>query len=108
MIETKYNISFSQETISAELKKLTNQIYKLLPFREEQVDWETPLTTILEELAGMDRMLGNQAEAFASLLFKLEGLFSLVQEDDFQLYRRTIFECLSICGSLKEGLVCQD
>ena len=53
MIETKYNISFSQETISAELKKLTNQIYKLLPFREEQVDWETPLTTILEELAGM-------------------------------------------------------
>ena len=94
--------------IESIFKKITNQIYKLLPMREENGDWKKPLETIMEELAGMDRMLGNQVETFASLLFKLEGLFSLVQEDDFQLYRRTIFECLSICGSLKEGLVCQD
>ena len=30
-------------------KKLTNQIYKLLPNREENIDWETPLSTVIEE-----------------------------------------------------------
>ena len=104
----KYGVEVDNYAIESILKKITNQIYKLLPMREENGDWKKPLETIMEELAGMDRMLGNQVEIFASLLFKLEGLFSLVQEDDFQLYRRTIFECLSICGSLKEGLVCQD
>lgn len=104
----KYGVEVDNYAIESILKKITNQIYKLLPMREENGDWKKPLETIMEELAGMDRMLGKQAEAFVSLLFKLEGLFSLVQEDDFQLYRRTIFECLSICGSLKEGLVCQD
>ena len=104
----KYGVEVDNYAIESILKKITNQIYKLLPMREENGDWKKPLETIMEELAGMARMLGNQVETFASLLFKLEGLFSLVQEDDFQLYRRTIFECLSICGSLKEGLVCQD
>ena len=104
----KYGVEVDNYAIELMLKKITDQIYKLLPMREENGDWKKPLETIMEELAGMDRMLEKQAEAFARLLFKLEGLFSLVQEDDFQLYRRTIFECLSICGSLKEGLVCQD
>ena len=102
MIETKYNISFSQETISAELKKLTNQIYKLLPFREAQVDWETPLTTILEELAGMDRLILDDKyhEILFPLMCKLEGLFLLKEENQFFLYRRTIFECLSLISSI--------
>ena len=104
----KYGVEVDNYAIESILKKITNQIYKLLPMREENGDWKKPLETIMEELAGMDRMLEKQTESCASLLFKLEGLFSLVQEDDFQLYRRTIFECLSICGSLKEGLVCQD
>ena len=104
----KYGVEVDNYAIESIFKKITNQIYKLLPMREENGDWKKPLETIMEELAGMDRMLGKQAAVFASLLFTLEGLFSLVQEDDFQLHRRTIFECLSICGSLKEGLVCQD
>ena len=102
MIENKYNISFSQETISAELKKLTNQIYKLLPFREEQVDWETPLTTIIEELAGMDKLILDDRynEILFTIMCKLEGLFLLKEENQFFLYRRTIFECLSLISSI--------
>ena len=103
----KYGVEVDNYAIESILKKITNQIYKLLPMREENGDWEKPLETIMEELAGMDRLLEDHVNLF-SILCKLEGLFSLVQEDDFQLYRRTIFECLSICGSLKEGLVCQD
>lgn len=94
--------------IKDNLKRLTNQIYKLLPNREEDIDWQTPLTTIIEELSGMDRLLTDHHEILFSLLCKLEGLKGLTEEDDFFLFRRTIFECLNILSTLKDDLSCQD
>lgn len=102
----KYDLDIKESAIKSNLKRITNQIYKLLPNREEGVDWETPLTTIMEELAGMDRLLLDQHEILFSLLSKLEGLFILINEDDFFLYRRTIFECLGLINSLMKQ--CQD
>lgn len=98
----KYNAEIENEAIESNLKRITNQIYKLLPNREEGIDWETPLTTIMEELSGMDRLLIGQHEVLFCLLSKLEGLFVLINEEDFFQYRRTIFECLSLMSSLKE------
>ena len=46
----KNNIEIEVSAIYASIKKLTNQIYKLLPNREENIDWQTPLTTVIEEL----------------------------------------------------------
>ena len=100
----KYNTLIRDEAIQNNLKKLTNQIYKLLPNREENIDWEKPLETIIVELAGMDILLIDQHEVLFPLLCKLEGLFTLTKEDDFLLFRRTIFECLSLMNSLKESL----
>ena len=102
----KYDLDIKESAIKSNLKRITNQIYKLLPNREEGVDWETPLTTIIEELAGMARLLLDQHEILFSLLSKLEGLFILINEDDFFLYRRTIFECLGLINSLMKQ--CQD
>ena len=98
----KYDMNIENGAIEANLKRITNQIYKLLPNREEGIDWETPLTTIMEELAGMDRLLLDENEILFCLLSKLEGLFMLINEDDFFLFRRTIFECLSLMNSLKQ------
>ena len=100
----KYNTLIRDEAVQNNLKKLTNQIYKLLPNREENIDWEKPLETIIVELAGMDILLIDQHEVLFPLLCKLEGLFTLTKEDDFLLFRRTIFECLSLMNSLKESL----
>ena len=95
--------------IVANFKKLTNQVYKLLPNREENIDWETPLSTIIEELSGMDKLLSNYHETLFPLLCKLEGLYSLTKEEDFFFYRRTIFECLNLLSSLREEVLkCQD
>lgn len=102
----KYEADISNTAILANLKRLTNQIYKLLPNREENIDWETPLTTIIEEFSGMDRLLNDQHEILFSLLCKLEGLFTLTNENDFFLYRRIIFECLGLVDSLMK--TCQD
>lgn len=102
----KYGINIENNAIIVRFTKLTNEIYKLLPLREEGGNWKKPLETILEELAGMNRLLIGQHIILFPLISKLEGLFTLVEEDDFLLYRRTIFECLSFISDLQKA--CQD
>ena len=63
----KYNANINNSAIEDNLHRLVNQVYKLLPNREEGIDWMKPLTTILEELTGMDRLLVDQH----TLLFPL-------------------------------------
>ena len=92
----KYDLEISPLVIKERLKLLINQVYKLLPMREEGTDWEKPLFTIMEELSGMSRLLENQQQNFFVLLSKMEGLFTLTNQNDFFLYRRTIFECLGL------------
>lgn len=79
----KYNIDISESAIQSNLKRIINQVYKLLPMREEGSDWQKPLETLMEELKGMSKLLIGQQEIFFSLLCKLEGLFTLTQEEDF-------------------------
>ena len=101
----KYNVDIKEQTIHDRLQNLINQIYKLLPSREEGADWEKPLQTVLEELAGMQRLMNcGYSEIFFPLLNKLEGLYSLVDEDDFFCYRRTIFECLGLMNELQREI----
>lgn len=97
----KYGAEIDKSAIDKNLNRITNQIYKLLPSREEKSDWQKPLTTITEELAGMDRLLFDQHEILFPLLCKLEGLFPLSEDKDFFLYRRTIFECLGLINNIK-------
>ena len=102
----KYNVGMEEQTIHNRLQNLINQTYKLLPSREEGANWEKPLQTILEELAGMQRLMNcGYSEIFFPLLNKLEGLYSLVEDDDFLCYRRTIFECLGLMNDLQR-LIC--
>ena len=86
--------------VERNLKRLTNQIYKLLPSREEGLDWQLPLDTIIEELSGMNILIEEYQTILFSLLCKLKGLTILTDDKDFSLYRRTIFECLGLMGEL--------
>lgn len=103
----KYNIQINSNIIAQRFQSLINQIYKLLPVRQQKSDWEKPLKTIMEQLAGMQRMLNcGNSETYFALLNKLEGLYSLTNLEDFFDYRRTIFECLSLMNTLK-GELCR-
>ena len=105
----KYNIQIKNKIIVDRIQNLINQIYKLLPNREQGIDWEKPLETILEQLVGMYRLMNNEySEIFFPLLNKLEGLYSLTQEMDFSCYRRTIFECLSLMNDLQKKICPQN
>lgn len=99
-MKIKYDIDIDNEVIKNNLKRITNQVYKLLPMREEGIEWRKTLDTIVEELAGMNRLFVGQYESLFSLLCKLEGLFVLTEQEDFALFRRTIFECLGLINNL--------
>lgn len=98
----KYDLDIDKKAIQVSLKRLINQTYKLLPIREEMGNWERPLETIIEELAGMQSLFYNQQPLLYKLSCKLEGLFSLTEEDDFMTYRGVIFECLGLLGEFKD------
>ena len=76
----------SAEAVRGNLKRITNQIYRLLPLREEKGEWKLPLQTIMEELSGMNFLIFNQETLFFSILCKLQGLLSLENDEDFQMY----------------------
>jgi len=100
-MKTKYNVEIDNEIVIKNLKRLINQTYKLLPNREEGVDWTTPLSTISEEFAGMAELFSEElGSEILTLLCKLEGLTSLA-DDDFFNFRRTIFECLNLMNKVK-------
>jgi hypothetical protein len=105
-MEIKYNINVSDGAYNKNLVRLLNQTYKLLPSREEGIDWQKSLANIIEEFAGMDRlMIDYKQDIFFSLLCKLEGLYTLTNEEDFSLFRSTIFECINLIGGLKNDSV---
>ena len=88
---TKYDMRISKEEYNSYLKTLTNKVYKLLPLREEGLDWGKHLNTIMIEISGFGSLIGAQP-SLISLLAKLESLNS---ERNFMSYRKTIFECLN-------------
>ena len=100
MLSTKYGFEVSVEDVDTNVKRLTNQMWKLIPMREHKEDWEKQLNTVIVEIAGLNEIFITPH--FLQLLSKLEGL--RIQETDFELYRKTVFECISLLHELNRGI----
>ena len=96
MYSEKYNITFSREAIIKNIQRLTNQLWKLIPMREHNENWQKQLETVLIEIAGLNELFTSPI--ILQLLSKLEGLN--VKETNFEIYRKTIFECISLVRSI--------
>ena len=69
--------------------------------REHEEDWLKQLDTVSIEIAGMNALVEDEhTSQFLQLLFKLEGLKEQ-QSIDFEIYRKTVFETISILQGLK-------
>ena len=90
---TKYNFEFSDEEVSKEITRLTNQLWKLIPMRENHEDWDKQLETVIIDIAGKDEIFIHNSH-FLQLLSKLEGL--RIVDVDFSIYRKAIFECINL------------
>ena len=100
---TKYGQEVDDDIIKANLYRITNQIFSLLPKREENEDWIKPLETLIIELSGMSSLLPDQEELFR-LVCKLEGLLQGGEDVEFMLFRRHIFEACSIVNKLRDEI----
>ncbi len=61
--------------------------------RENEENWQNHLQTVIVELVGLNEIF-NFDERFLILLSKLEGV--RVGDIDFFIYRKTIFESISL------------
>jgi hypothetical protein len=95
-----YNIEVDNATICHNLSRIQGAIFKLLPMREEGEDCKKPLDTLILELLGMQGLFSN-LDPLVTLICKLQGLIELQDEDNFMLYRRTIFECCGLVDKVK-------
>lgn len=93
--------------IKYNIVRLTNQIYKLLPMKEENLNWEKSLKSIIIELSGFNKIYKNQKELF-QILCKLNGLLELKNKVDIEIFRKTIFECLNLMNILENNVCNQD
>lgn len=53
---TKYMFEFSREDIDVNVRRLTNQLWKLIPMREHNEDWPKQLDTVIIEIAGLNEI----------------------------------------------------
>ena len=97
-MKTKYNFEFDQKEIDKEIIRLTNQLWKLIPMRENNEEWLKQLSTVIVDVAGKDEIFLHNSQ-FLQLLSKLEGL--RVVDVDFSIYRKTIFECINLINDSK-------
>ena len=77
-------------------KRVTNQIWKLIPLWEENADWEKQLNSIIIEIAGLNEIFKGQVN-FLTLLSKLEGMRIIKH---FESYRRNVFESITMFNDL--------
>lgn len=97
---TKYGFDISIEELKTNIQRLTNQMWKLIPMREHNEDWRKQLDTVVLEIAGLHEIFSNPL--FLQLLSKLEGM--RIQDIEFRLYRKTVFECISLIQELSHGI----
>ena len=71
VLQTKYNFDFPPEVIAKNVSRLTDQLWKLIPMRENEEDWKKQLNTVI------------------------------LEETTFSLYRKTVFECISLVQGIK-------
>ena len=95
----KFGIGFPKEVLAKNVTRLTNQMWKLIPMRENEENWQKQLDTVTIEIAGLKELF-LQDPQFLQLLAKLEGL--RVVDLEFTAYRKTVFETINLLqGFLK-------
>lgn len=95
-----HNAEFKDSIIISDLRRLINQIWKLLPMRENNEDWQKQLDIVLIELYGLHAMFGDQLD-FLILISKLEGLQEVI---NFDTYRTTVFSAITLLTDLANTL----
>lgn len=94
---TKFDFPVEKKEIESNIHRLTNQLWKLIPMRENDENWQRQLDSVILEITGFNEIFIQIN--LVSLLSKLEGL--RLCETSFEIYRKTIFESISLLQEWK-------
>ena len=72
LLITKYGFELRAHDIEVNVRRLTNQLWKLIPMREHEEHWLKQLDTVTIEIAGLNEIF--ESPQFLQMLCKLEGL----------------------------------
>lgn len=92
-MESKYGINFPNSVVEQNVGRLTNQIWKLIPMRENNEDWRSQIDRDIIELLGMYEIFDFDT-TFLAIVTNLEGLKS--SEVEFEIYRSKVFESITL------------
>lgn len=96
-MQTKTGLIIPPEVNKDYKKFLINMIYKILPTREEGLDWEKYLESLILEIQGFnDLFIEIDGISVVRILSKLNSLKFLNKDKDFYLFRKIIFECTNL------------
>ena len=95
---TKYGFDINDEVLNKQLIRLINQMWKLIPMKEHNENWEKQLDSVIIEIAGLNEIFSFKP-LFLQLLSKLEGL--KVVDINFNIYRQTVFDAINLLQELK-------
>ena len=102
LVTTKFGINISEECVKSDINRLTNQLWKLIPMKENEENWLEQLNTVIVEIRGLSEIFASN-DKFLILLSKLEGL--RVSEDlGFSIYRKTVFESISLLREMLNAI----
>lgn len=99
---TKYEtLSFEADTVRNDIKRLINQVWKLIPMREAKENWKHQLEIVLIETVGLQELFHDELDLLI-IISKLEGLKET--ESSFAYYRSEIFSVIHVLGELRNGI----
>ncbi len=95
-MQTKYGTIPNSDLILY-FKRLVNQLYKLMPIKENKdVTYDKYLTKLIQQLHGGEKLIISDS-LFIEIIFNLESLFMI---DDIYLHNSIVKENISICQKL--------
>lgn len=103
MIETKYyNISFEEDKVISDIKRLINQVWKLIPMKENNEDWKKQINQVLIEIIGLQSLFENKIDLLI-IISKLEGLKEY--DLDFKDFRSLVFSVITLLSKINERII---
>lgn len=92
------NTIVSQSAWGVYRKRKIGEVWRALPMREKGEDWEKQVSSVVLELRGLERLeVLNDQVRMLEILSKLSGL---IEEEEFMVFRKTIFDIITLLEEL--------
>jgi len=59
---TSLNLNFTTDVVEKNILRLTNQLWKLIPMRENEENWGKQLDSVILEIAGLGELFNRSPQ----------------------------------------------